>query len=386
MLKLGLMDYNPDNPYAKIGVTDTTRPWTRPEARKLARKATAKSVVLLKNEEELLPLNKSELESIAVIGPSADLVVSDWYAGKPPYRVSVLDGIRKAVGQDVEINFAASNKADSAVTAAQKSDVALVCIGNHPLSHRLGWAKNLVPSEGREAIDRQAISTEDEDLVKLVKAANPNTALVMVSSFPYAINWSKENVPAILHITQSSQELGNGLADIIFGKESPAGRLVQTWSKSIDELKPILEYNIRKGKTYLYNPHEPLFAFGHGLSYTDFEYVDVATDKKTLTNNGTINLEIKIKNTGNFDSDEVVQVYASFPESKIKRPDIALKGFKRVHIPAGKEIEVNIPIPADELQYWDVEQNKFALEKGPIKFAIGRASDDLRLYSEINAK
>ena len=386
LLKLGLMDYNPENPYAKIGISDTTRPWTKTKARKLARKATVKSIVLLKNENELLPLDKSELESIAVIGPSADLVVSDWYSGKPPYRVSILDGVRNAVGQDVKINYAASNKADSAVIAAQNSDIALVCIGNHPLSHGLGWGENLVPSEGREAIDRQAISTEDEDLVKLVKAANPNTVLVMVSSFPYAINWSKKNVPAILHITQSSQELGNGLAAVVFGEESPAGRLVQTWSKSIDDLLPILEYNIRKGKTYLYNPHEPLFAFGHGLSYTKFEYIDVNTDSKTIAKNGTLDLKIKVKNVGDFDSDEVVQIYASFPESKVKRPEIALKGFKRIHIPTGKTAEVNISIPADELKYWDVNKEKYVLEKGPIKLSIGRASDDLRLYSEIIAK
>ena len=109
-----------------------------------------------------------------------------------------------------------------------------VCIGNHPLSYGLGWGQNHVASDGREDVDRQAISLEQEDLVKLVKTVNPNTVLILVSSFPYAIPWSRDNIPAILHVTQSSQELGNGVADIVFGEVSPAGRLVQTWSSSID--------------------------------------------------------------------------------------------------------------------------------------------------------
>ena len=118
----------------------------------------------------------------------------------------------------------------------RKADVAIVCIGNHPLSYGLGWGQNHVASDGREDVDRQAITIEQEDLVRLVLAANPKTILVMVSSFPYAINWSKEHVPAILHVSQSSQEMGNALADVIFGKVSPAGRLVQTWITSIDQL------------------------------------------------------------------------------------------------------------------------------------------------------
>ncbi|MCK7532701.1 MAG: glycoside hydrolase family 3 C-terminal domain-containing protein [Marinilabiliales bacterium] len=121
-----------------------------------------------------------------------------------------LQGIRNAVGSDTKILFAASNKADSAVTAAREADVAIVCVGNHPLSYGLGWGQNHVASDGREDVDRQALSLEQEDLVKLVYAANPNTVLVIVSSFPYTINWSKEKIPAILHISQSSQELGNG--------------------------------------------------------------------------------------------------------------------------------------------------------------------------------
>lgn len=385
VLKLGLLNNDPDNPYTSIGIVDTIRPWTKPEARKLARKATVESVVLMKNEG-LLPLNIEDIKSIAVIGPSANLVVSDWYAGTPPYTVSILDGIRNAVGNRIEIRYSATNKADSAIIAVRESDVAIVCVGNHPLSHGLGWGQSYVPSDGREDVDRQAISLEQEDLVKLVKSANPNTVLVLVSSFPYAISWSKENVPSILHVTQSSQELGNGVADILFGVESPAGRLVQTWTSSIDQLLPILDYNIRHGRTYLYDRNEPLFAFGHGLSYTTFEYSDLKIKKATVQDGDIVNISLKVKNTGSVDSDEVVQLYVSHPGSKVERPIKALKGFKRVHIPAGEDTTVTISLKADDLRYWNEEKHTFVLEKEKVDLMVGASSDDIRLTDAIEVK
>ena len=385
MLKLGMMDDSPDNPYTEIGIADTIMPWTKPDARKLARKATVKSVVLMKNEG-LLPLKIEELSSIAVIGPSADLVVSDWYAGVPPYRVSVLDGIRNAVGENVEIRYAASNKADSAIIAASESDVAIVCVGNHPLSYGLEWGENHVASDGREAVDRQAISLEQEDLVRLVKAANPNTVLVLVSSFPYAIPWSKEHIPAILHVTQSSQELGNGVADILFGKESPAGRLVQTWSASIDQLLPILDYNIRNGRTYMYDKNEPLFEFGFGLSYTSFKYGKLSMNRSSIKDGDSVDISFNVKNSGSVNSDEVVQLYVNFLDSKVERPKIALKGFKRVYIPAGESIKVTITLNADELKYWNVKQHAFVLEKGRVQLMIGASSKDIRITERLKVK
>lgn len=385
MLKLGLMDENPSNPYTSIGISDTTRPWMKQEAKELVRKATAKSVVLLKNEG-LLPLDMNNIRSIAVIGPGANLVVSDWYSGTPPYSVSILEGIQNAVSDDIEIYFAESNKADSAILAAGKADVALVCIGNHPLSYGLGWGQNYVPSDGREEVDRQAISIEQEDLVKLVKKANPKTILVMVSSFPYSIVWSKENIPAILHITQSSQELGNGLADVVFGKVSPAGRLVQTWSASIDDLLPILDYNIRNGRTYMYDNHKPLFSFGHGLSYTTFEYSGLDVGSESIIDGEIVEISITVRNAGSMDSDEIVQLYASFPDSQVERPEISLKGFKRVYIPAGESKEISFQLNADDLRYWDVGRHEYRLEKGEIRLMVGASSSDIRLTGSLLAE
>lgn len=385
MLKLGLMDSSTDNPYTKIGIKDSEKPWMKEEASLLARKATVRSIVLLKNNG-ILPLIKEEIKSIAVIGPSANLVVSDWYSGTPPYRISILDGIKNYAGDDIIVNYAADNKADAAVEVAGKSDVAVVCIGNHPLSYGLGWGESYVASDGREEIDRQAISLEQEDLVRLVKTVNPYTILVLVSSFPYAIPWSKEKVPAILHVTHSSQELGSGVADILFGKENPAGRLVQTWPSSIDQLLPILDYNIRNGRTYMYDRNKPLFAFGHGLSYTNFKYSGLSIDRRVLKNGEIIHVNVNIKNTGPMDGDEVVQVYVSYPESKIERPVKALKGFKRIHIPKGRKVSVTIPIKAEDVTYWNTDKHNFILEKGTIRIMVGAASNDIRLTGEVKVR
>ncbi len=386
LLKLGMLDNSPENPYPQIGITDTIAPWTKQEARDLALRATEKSIVLMKNDNMLLPVQKEKLKSIAVIGPSANSVISDWYSGTPPYRITILHGIKDVLGGDVIVRFAASNKADSAVNAAKQSDVAIVCIGNDPLSHGLGWGQNFVPSDGREDVDRQAISTEQEDLVKLVLAANPKTILVMVSSFPYSINWSKEHVPSILHVTQSSQEMGNAVADVIFGKVSPAGRLVQTWITSIDQLPPILDYDIRHGRTYMYDKNIPLFPFGYGLTYTTFNYSDLKTDRKIIKSGDVVNFTFSLKNTGNYNSDDVPQLYVSFPGSRVEEPAKSLKGFKRVFVPKGETIDVSILLNADDLRYWDTNLHKWVLEPGKLKFFIGPSSSELRLQGEIEIK
>jgi beta-glucosidase len=386
ILKLGFLDNSPKNPYSEIGIKDTIAPWTKPEASELVRNATEKSIVLLKNENMLLPLEKDKIKSIAVIGPSANSVISDWYSGTPPYKISILKGIKNALGDNVIIRYAASNKADSAIIAAKASDVAIVCIGNNPLSYGLGWGQNHVASDGREDVDRQAITIEQEDLVRLVLAVNPKTILVMVSSFPYAINWSKEHVPAILHVSQSSQEMGSALANVILGKVSPAGRLVQTWITSIDQLPPILDYNIRNGRTYMYVKNKPLYPFGYGLTYTNFAYSGLKADKSIIKADDVVNLKFDLKNTGNFDSDEVTQLYVSFPDSRIDRPRIALKGFKRVFVAKGESVQVNLGIKASDLTYWDTEKQTFVLEKGKIDFFIGSSSEDSKLHGELVVK
>lgn len=376
-LKLGLLDADQTKvPYAGIGVTDTVSPWNKPEVKAFVREVTAKSVVLLKNSSQLLPFNKSKIKSIAVIGPRANEVLLDWYSGTPPYAVTILEGIKNAVGKDVEVLYAASDEMDKATKAARKADVAIVCVGNHPYGTDARWKISPVPSDGREAVDRKALSLEQEDLVKVVMQANPKTVMVLVSNFPFAINWSQENVPAIVHLTNNSQELGNGLADVIFGDINPAGRTTQTWVKDITDLPPMMDYDIRHGRTYQYFKGKPLYPFGFGLSYTSFEYSNMKTSKPTLTD--SILVSVNVKNTGKRDGDEVIQLYVSYPDSKVERPRQQLKGFKRVFIPAGKTETVQIPLKASDVAYWNVEKHAFVVEKGKLKLIIGSSSTDIK--------
>src|SRR5204863_1343996 len=216
------------------------------------------------------------IKSIAVIGPRSNEVLLDWYSGTPPYRVTPFDGIKAKVGKNVRVSNAANNENDEAVKIAREADVAIVCVGNHPNGgFDNAWAKVSVPSEGREAVDRQSITLEQEELIKEVYQANPRTIVVLVSSFPYAINWTQQNVPAILHMAHNSQEEGNALADVLFGDYNPGGRLVQTWPRSVDQLPPMMDYDIRDGRTYMYFKGEPLYPFGYGLSYTTFVYSNI---------------------------------------------------------------------------------------------------------------
>ena len=373
-LRLGLLDGDRTNiPYVNIGVTDTVSPWLKPETQAFVRTVTAKSVVLLKNSMNLLPLNKTKIKSIAVIGPRANEVIFDWYSGTPAYAVTILQGIKNAVGKDVKVYYEASDGMDKATIAAAKADVAIVCVGNHPYGTDAKWMVSPVPSDGREGVDRKAITLEQEDLVKLVTKANPKTILVLVSSFPFAINWSQENVPAILHVTNNSQELGNGLADVIFGIVNPAGRTTQTWVKSITDLPPMMDYDIRHGRTYQYFKGKPLYPFGFGLSYTSFSYSDIETSKTSLVDSMIVSVDVK--NTGKLDGDEVVQLYVSYPESKVERPIKQLKGFKRVFIHAGETLKVNIPLKAEDLAYWNVEKHAFTVEKGKVKLMVGSSSE-----------
>ncbi|OXA94928.1 glycoside hydrolase family 3 C-terminal domain-containing protein [Flavobacterium hercynium] len=383
MIQLGLLDASDENPYAKIGKgKDTIDPWKTEAHKAIALQATQKSIVLLKNEGQLLPLQKEKLKTIAVIGARADEVLLDWYSGTPPYLVSPLEGIKKKLGNNVEILYAKNNTDGKAVQLAKKADVVLVIVGNHPVCNA-GWANCPVPSEGKEAVDRQSITLEQEDLIKLVYQANPKTIVTLISSFPYAINWTQEHVPAIVHMTQNSQETGNALADVLFGDYNPAGRLTQTWVKDITDLPDFLDYNIRNGRTYQYFKGKPLYAFGHGLSYTTFKYNSVETNLETIKKNDEVKVTVSVTNSGNKDGDEVIQLYVKQLESKVERPEKELKAFQRIFFKAGETKKVSLILKAKDLQYWNVAKQQFELENNSIEIQIGSASDAIHLTKNI---
>jgi len=388
MIKLGMLDSAENNPYAKIGTDkDAVDPWTTDAHKKLALEATQKSIVLLKNDpaKQLLPIDRKKVKRIAVIGPRADSVLLDWYSGTPPYSITPLAGIKAKAGENIEITYALNNIDGKAAKLAKEADIAIVIAGNHPTCNA-GWADCPVPSDGKEAVDRQSLTLEYEDLIKVVHQANPNTVVVLMSSFPYAINWTQEHVPAIIHMTHNSQETGNALADVLFGDYNPAGRLTQTWVSDIADLPPLLDYNIRNGRTYMYFKGKPLYNFGFGLSYTTFGYKGITTDKLSIKKGETITVNVTVTNTGSRDGEEVVQLYVKQTESKIERPAKELKAFKRIALKAGETKTVALLLRAKDLEYWNTKNQRFELEKGTIELQAGGASNTIAVTTTIKTQ
>ena len=386
-IRLGLLDPAVRVPYAKIGKDTTeTKPWNTQKNKDMVRLATQESIVLLKNTGNLLPLNKKAIKSIAMIGPRADQVVFDWYSSEGSYAITPLAGVKNKVGKKVKVQFALGDDIAAAVNLAKSSDAVVVCVGNNPNLDN-GWKKISGPDEGREDLDRKIITLgAQEELIKQVLAANPKTIVVLKSSFPYAINWTQENVPAIVHMAHSSQEEGNALADVLFGDYNPAGRLVQTWPKSLDQLPEMLDYNIRNGRTYMYFKGEPLYPFGFGLSYTSFVWSNLKTSVVNLAKDGSIIVNVDVENTGKRDGDEVIQLYVKHLNSQVSRPIQELKGFQRVNLKAGERKTVAIPLDAKRLAYWDISKNGWQVERDSIEVRIGASSADIRMKQKLKVE
>ena len=384
MLRLGLMDAG--CPYdAQVFGSEEDLPWEREEFKAKARLVTQKSIVLLKNEGALLPLDTTRVRKIAVFGNRAEKVLKDWYGALPAYRVSPLEGIQSYVdGSGVEVRFQRWDSDGSAQELARWADVCIVCVGNHPAtspdwdgqSVQSPWAYGTVAGDGREALDRRSLQLETEDLIKVVWQANHNTVVTLISSFPYAINWTAANVPAIVHLTQCSQELGNALADVLFGEYNPAGRTTQTWVADILDLPNMLDYDIRHGRTYMYSKAKPVFPFGHGLSYTSFKYSRL----KVRREDDRVVFSFDLKNTGSRDGEEVVQLYARFKGDDASK---RLRGFERIAVGAGQTVRAEIAVPLEDLRLWDSGSHQWALPKGRARILVGASSEDIRLKTRI---
>ncbi len=382
MLHLGLLDPAEDSPYSHIGEINQAAgdPWNTEDPRALVRRVTDESIVLLKNTGRALPLDAAKLKSIAVIGPWADTVALDWYSGTPPLSVTPVEGIRRRIaGASVTFNDG-KDEAAAAALAAQ-AQIAVVIVGNHPTCDA-GWNKCAQPSEGKEAIDRTSLTLPEESLVKAVLAANPHTVVVLQTSFPYTTNWTQEHAPAILEMTHNSEEQGTALADVLFGDYNPAGRLTQTWPASLEQLPPMMDYDLRHGRTYLYAQKTPLYPFGFGLSYTSFAYgnLTVAQQGKSIA------VQVTIANTGARDGDEVVQIYAAHQNSTVQRPTEELKAFQRVSLHAGEKRTVTFDIPVSSLAYWDDHSHRFIAEGDRVEFRAAASSADVRLRQALLVK
>lgn len=388
LIRLGLLDPPGASPYARIGGANDPEPWTTDAHKTLARDVARASVVLLKNAGGALPLDRAAVKSIAVLGPRAAKVMTDFYGGPTPYSVSVLDGIKAKVGAAATVTHADGRDTAAATSAARAADVAIVVVGNDPMCgatnpmemfNNDGSTKPCADKGmGREGRDRESLELTDEALIKQVFAASPKTIVVLVSSFPYAITWSQANVPAILHITHAAQEQGTAIADVLFGDYNPGGHLTTTWPESLDQLPPFESYDIRKGHTYQYFTGQPLYAFGHGLSYSTFDYANLGVSAPTLAKDGAVTISVTIKNTSARAGDEVAQLYVERSGSGGTRPIKALKGFERVNLKAGESRTIRLPLKAEALASWNSDMHAWKLEPGAVKLSIGSSSALIR--------
>lgn len=498
--RLGHFDPIENNPYAQIDESVLNCE----QHRKLALQAAQESIVLLKNERQLLPLDRSKLERIAVVGPCAGQVYRGWYTGTLPYAISPLEAITSKLPEEavsyhsgddlitlrslvngqyiqetdttdricaatakdreatrlymrdwgwdrctlqsantgkflssaaddlyisssaeevygwfVKEQFSLNRQLDGravwrswdgghirvgedgakltvehipsyatqlceyemdvlesgiheAVEAARGADAAVVMVGNHPLIN------------AKEEIDRTDISLPpaQERLIREVLAVNPNTIVVIVGGYPFALNGLEDEIPTILFAPHGGQEAGQAIADVLFGDYSPAGRLNMTWYPSTDQLPAMQEYDIRKGKrTYWYFDGEPLYSFGHGLTYTTFDYSEGMLNKKQLSSDGMLEVSIKLHNTGERASDEVVQLYVRKDGSRVERPFKQLKAFQRIHLKQGEEQKVNFKVSLTELAYWDVtsgDYGQYRVEPGAYTVMIGSSSSQIK--------
>jgi beta-glucosidase len=253
-----------------------------------------------------------------------------------------------------------------AAAAAAAADVAIVVTGDHPLVN------------GRETEDRTELDlpAAQEAVLRAVHSVNPRTVLVVSSGYPFAVNWAEQNLPAVLWSAHGGQEYGHALAEVLLGDVDPGGRLTQTWYRAACELPDLLDYDIiAADATYLYFRGAPLYPFGHGLSYTTFDYsgvsVSVAGDQITAS--------VTVTNTGTRAGTEIVQFYTHQQSSRVKQPLRQLRGFERVRLAAGESRAVTLVLDASALAFWDVTRSRFVVEDAPHKLMVGRSARDIRL-------
>jgi beta-glucosidase len=260
---------------------------------------------------------------------------------------------------------------DAAVAASAEADAAIVVVGSQPFIY------------GREVHDREslALGTSQQELVEAVTAANPNTVVVLETSYPTTLDSEPDT---LLWTTHAGSETGNAIAGAVFGDTNPAGRLTQTWYAGTDDLPSILDYDIiSTGMTYMYYDGTPLYPFGHGLSYSTFEYSNLKTNGKAVGGDKTVRVSVDVTNTGEQAGDEVVQLYTSQRASRDKVANKALRDFERISLEPGETTTVRFDLEASELARWDVTRDTWVVERSDYDLLVGASSADIRQQTTV---
>jgi len=377
--RLGLFEH----PYVEEGKEQTTL--LSPESRAAAREIAGRSMVLLKNDRSILPLNKS-LHAIAVIGPLADSKRAPlgWWSGDghDDDTVSALAGIRAKVSSQTKINYAKGCEIQGgntdgfkeAVTAAKDSEVAIVFAGE---------AKEMVgEAASRSSLD---LPGHQMDLIKAIHATGKPTIVVLVNGRPLTIGWAVENVPAILESWMGGTESGNAIADILFGDVNPGAKLPVTFPRSVGQVPIYYNHmntgrppiaNIRYNSKYLDIPWTPQFPFGYGLSYTEFKVTNLNLSTRQIRANGKLIASVDVENVGKRTGDEVVQLYVHDVVASMTRPVKELKGFQRITLQPGEKKRVEFTLTVAELGFYNREM-KYVVEPGEFKVMVGSSSEEV---------
>jgi beta-xylosidase len=366
----------------------------------LALHAAREAITLLKNENELLPLNPETLKTIAVIGPNADRELLGGYSGVPPHTVTVLDGIKSRLGDQIKVLHAEGCKitiggswnqdvvtpgdpADDAkqiaeaVKIARQADVVILAIGDNEQTSREAWSRSHMGD--RADLD---LFGRQEDLLKALVATGKPVVVLLFNGRPISINFAAQNVSAILECWYPGQEAGRAVAEILFGDHNPGGKLPITIPRSVGHLPVFYNYKPSARRGCLVDDISPLFAFGFGLSYTKFSFKNVRLAKSKIKRNGSTKVLIDVTNTGKLAGTEVVQMYVRDRVSSVTRPVKELKGFEKISLQAGEPKTVALEITPESLAFYDIKM-KYVVEPGEFEIMVGNSSRDCDLQKVI---
>jgi len=368
------------------------------EHQQLALKAAHKAIVLLKNQDGLLPLDRAKVKSIAVIGPNAADVHLGGYSADPGHGVSVLEGIQHKAGDTIQVSYAEGCKITTgvqgweawhidevevgdpeedtpriaeAVRVAQAADVAVVVVGGNESTCREGWSEEHLGD--RDSLD--LLGRQDELVQAIVETGTP-TVVVLINGRPLTINYIAEHVPAILEGWYLGQETGTAVADVLFGDVNPGGKLPITFPRSVGQLPAYYYQKPSAKRGYLLTNTEPLFPFGHGLSFTTFAYSNLELAPQEVGVGGKAMVSVDVTNTGEMAGDEVVQLYIRDRISSVTRPVKELKGFCRITLKPGETRTVTFAITPDKLSFLDAHMER-VVEPGLFDIMVGSSSAQL---------
>lgn len=392
--KLGLFD----DPYVDPELAEEAA--ERPRHRELALQSARESLTLLKNQNNLLPLQADDLQTIAVIGPNADRPLLGGYSGRPTHTVSVLEGIRQKLAGRAEVLYSEGCKITvdgswekdevilsdpeedkkmiaDAIKTAEKADVILMAIGGNEQTSREAWALNHMGDRTNlDLVGRQ------NDLVKAMLATGKPVVVLLFNGRPLSIHEINQDVPAILECWYPGQETGTAVADVLFGDFNPGGKLPVSFPRSAGHLPAFYNHKPSARRGYLFDEVSPLYPFGFGLSYTTFNITNLRLEREEIAPDEATRVLVDVTNTGQREGTETVQMYIRDLVSSVTRPVKELKGFRKIGLKPGQTETVAIDITPDLLAFYDINMN-FTVEPGEFEVMVGRSSADVDLQKVV---